>query len=328
MGDAWSMPDNLQREDGSKRRVGVEIELSGVPVRELAELTAHTLGGELEEVSVSEFNVDVPEQGRYRVEVDFKLLKDLAREQRESGADDGIERLAIEALSSASEVLVPCEVVAPPLAMEALPEPMDALVAAIRDAGGKGTRQSPLYAFGVHLNVEPPAVEPDVVAAYIRAFVCLFDWIAWRGSIDFSRRITPYIQRFPKKYEDRVLASGYAPDWDALIDDYLELNASRNRALDMLPLFGHVDEDKVTAAVADGLLKFRPAFHYRLANSCVDEPGWGIANPWRRWLAIERLANDANALEECCAAYREDRRRMLSPLDNRWREKVERWIEK
>jgi hypothetical protein len=33
------------------------------------------------------------------------------------------------------------------------------------------------------------------------------------------------------------------PDLDTLIDDYLEYNPTRNRALDFLPLFLHLDED-------------------------------------------------------------------------------------
>lgn len=323
---AWPMPEQLRREDGQNRQVGTEIELQGIPVAELAALTASTLGGEARTVSMSEFAVDVASQGSYRVEVDFELLKEVAREHQESGREEGLERLAVEMLHSASSLLVPCEVITPPLAMDAMAEPLDELVDAIRRAGGRGTHQSPLYAFGVHLNIDPPELSPACTLAFMRAFVCLFDWIVWRGDIDLSRRLTPYIQRFPRNYEDRLLAADYEPGWDGLIDDYLDMNPTRNRALDMLPLFGHVDEARVSAAVDDSRLKFRPSFHYRLANSCVDDPGWSVAQPWSRWVEIERLAADEERLASWCAAYREDRRRMLASVDNQWREKVDEWL--
>lgn len=326
MGSAWPMPQQLEREDGERRRVGIEIELQGIPVAELADLTASTLGGDVQTVSMSEFAVDVEGQGRYRVEVDFELLKEVARAHHESGREEGLERLAVEMLHSASALLVPCEVITPPLAMDTMPEPLDDLVEAIRRAGGKGTHHSPLYAFGVHLNIDPPELSPGCTLAFMRAFVCLFDWIVWRGDIDLSRRLTPYIQRFPRNYEDRLLDAGYEPGWDRLIDDYLDMNATRNRALDMLPLFGYVDKDRVCAAVDDSRLKFRPGFHYRLANSCVDDPGWSVAQPWSRWVEIERLAADRERLADWCAAYRQDRRRMLASVDNQWREKVDEWL--
>lgn len=323
---AWPMPAQQKREDGEPRRVGIEVELQGIPVAELAALAASTLDGEVQTVSMSEFAIDVPSQGRYRVEVDFELLKEVARAHHESGREEGLERLAVEMLQSASSLLVPCEVITPPLAMAAMPKPLDDLVDAIRRAGGQGTHQSPLYAFGVHLNIDPPELSPGCTLAFMRAFVCLFDWIVWRGDIDLSRRLTPYIQRFPRNYEDLLLAADYAPDWDRLIDDYLDMNPTRNRALDMLPLFGYVDEARVCAAVDDNRLRFRPGFHYRLANSCVDEPGWSIAQPWGRWVEIERLAADEERLAAWCAAYREDRKRMLASVDNQWREKVDEWL--
>lgn len=326
MSSAWPMPKQQRREDGEPRRVGIEVELLGIPVAELAALAASTLGGEVRTVSMSEFAVDVKADGRYGVEVDFELLKEVARAHHESGREEGLEHLAVGMLHSASSLLVPCEIITPPLAMDRMAEPLDKLVDAIRRAGGQGTHQSPLYAFGVHLNVDPPELSPGRTLAFMRAFVCLFDWIAWRGDIDLSRRLTPYIQRFPRNYEDQLLAAGYEPDWNRLIDDYLDMNPTRNRALDMLPLFGYVDEARVRAVVDDNRLKFRPSFHYRLANSCVDEPGWSIAQPWSRWVEIERLAADEERLANWCAAYREDRKRMLASVDNQWREKVDEWL--
>ena len=324
----WQLPDRLNKADGDPRRVGIEIELQGIDVHDLAELTAETLGGEVDRVSSVEFNIDVPELGEFRVEVDFKLLKELAREgevRREDG-DEGLKDLAVELLGGASAVLVPCEIVTPPIPMQSMAEPMDALVERLRAAGAKGTRHSVLYAFGVHLNVEPPDLEAGTVLDYLRAFVCLYDWVVEEGRVDVTRQISPYIRPYTRDYDLLISNPDYAPDWPRLVDDYLEHNPTRDRALDMLPMFAHVDEERVLAVVDDPLIKPRPAFHYRLSNSCVDEDGWSIANPWNRWMHIERLASDPEALTSCSVAFAKDRERMLRNVDKRWADEVRQWL--
>lgn len=322
----WRMPETTDKADGSPRRVGVEIELSGIDVEALAALAADTLSGEIERISSAEFEVAVPGHGDYRVEVDFALLKDLAREQESDIDEKSIRKLGVEALGDVSSLLVPCEIVAPPISMEELERPMDALIDALRKAGGKGTRHSVLYAFGVHLNIEPPEMEADTVLAYLRAFVCLYDWIVDEGQVDLSRQMTPYINPYPKEYDLLITDPAYAPDWQAMIADYLVHNPTRDRAMDMLPMFAHVDEDQVRNTVDDPLIKARPAFHYRLANSCVDEEGWSIAHPWNRWVQVERLAEDRERLAAVCDAFIADRQRMLQRIDKRWVNTVKTWL--
>lgn len=324
----WQLPEELNKADGSPRRVGIEIELQGIDVKDIAELTAETLGGTVDQVSSVEFNVAVPELGEYRIEVDFRLLKELAREgqgRREEG-EDGLMNFAIDLLGGASAVLVPCEIVTPPMPMQSMAEPMDALVERLRADGAKGTRQSLLYAFGVHLNVEPPDLAAGTVLDYLRAFVCLYDWVVDEGRIDVSRQISPYIRPYKRDYDLLISNPEYSPDWSRLVDDYLEHNPTRDRALDMLPMFAHIDEKRVTAVVDDPLIKPRPAFHYRLSNSCVDEDGWSIASPWNRWMQIERLASDPDALSSFSIAFARDRERMLRTVDKRWVDEVRQWI--
>lgn len=321
------MPATTVKPDGTPRHVGIEIELQGIPVDQLTTLVSDVLGGSIRELSRSEYEVDVPDQGVYRIEVDYALLKEMAAEEAaEPGEDSPARALTIEALDAVSSLLVPCEIVSPPLAMASISEPMDAIVNAVRDAGANGTRKSVLYAFGVHLNVEPVDMQAATILSYMQAFVCLFDWIVWAGEVDVSRRVTPYINSFPGDYQALIIAPDYQPDFAGLISDYLQFNATRNRALDMLPLFSHIDEKTISAAVDDDRVNARPAFHYRLANSCVDEPGWGIADPWSRWVKIEQLAADKDALATLCADMLSDTERMLHPVDNQWRERVQRWV--
>lgn len=322
------MPATTRKADGEPRHVGIEIELQGVPVDELTTLVHDALGGTINKLSRSEYEVDVPEQGAWRTEVDYALLKEMAKEEATAEVSDEIsaQSLAIDALDKMSAVLVPCEIVSPPLEMETIGPPMDAIVDAVRDAGGNGTRASLMYAFGVHFNVEPTDMKASTILAYMQAFVCLFDWIVWKGEIDMARRVTPYINPFPREYQALILEPDYQPDFAGLIADYLAHNATRNRALDMLPLFSMIDAETIKTTVDDDRVKARPTFHYRLANSCVDEPGWSIADPWSRWLQIEKLAADEKALKTLCAEMLADSERMLHPLDNQWREKVQLWV--
>lgn len=330
MTDHWTLDCATEKADGSPRRVGVEIELQGIDIDELADLVARTLGGRKKRVSSAEYEIDVEKHGTYRVEVDFALLKELARE-REDRVDGGAETLtdyAVDLLGGASTVLVPCEIVSPPIPVGELPVPMDALVVELRRAGAKGTRQSVLFAFGVHLNVEPPDLEAKTITRYLRAFVCLYDWIIEEGQVDVSRQMSPYIKPYGRDYELLVGNPDYSPDLETLIEDYLAYNPSRDRAMDMLPLFAYLDEQRVHAKVDDPLIKARPAFHYRLANSCIDEDGWSIAHPWNRWAKIEQLAADPNVLAQCARAFVKDRRRVLRSVDRRWTREVSQWLDK
>jgi hypothetical protein len=136
----------------------------------------------------------------------------------------------------------------------------------------------------------------------LRAFLALYDWLYALADIDFTRRLTSFVDPFPEEYRLAVLDPSYAPDLDALIDDYLKANPTRNRALDMLPAFAFLKPDKVRAALDEpSSIKARPTFHYRLPNCLVDQPEWSFALEWNRWVEIERLAADAERLTRVSA---------------------------
>ena len=122
----WRMPKTTAKADGSPRQVGVEFELQGITVDQLADLTASTLGGDVKTISDAEYKIRVPDHGDYIVEVDYALLKQLTKQQQEADSEDqsAIDALAVDALSAVSSVIVPCEVVTPPLPMEGMPQPM------------------------------------------------------------------------------------------------------------------------------------------------------------------------------------------------------------
>ena len=93
-----------------------------------------------------------------------------------------------------------------------------------------------------------------------------------------------------------------APSLEELIDDYLEFNPTRNRSLDMLPLFQYLDKERIDAVIDDERVKPRPTFHYRLPNCDIDDPGWNLDNSLDTWLQVEQLAFDKK-LSEIATEY-------------------------
>lgn len=317
----WPVPPHPANADGQPRRMGIEVEFSGLGMTRIAEIIQAELGGTLDTQSKYEMTLrDVP-MGDYRgdfgIELDSVYMKRLGQAKDPDAEVDDLDNLAESVISLIAEQVVPFEVVSPPIP---LPEVwrVDSIIQRLREAGARGTRQAPLYAFGLHLNPELPALDAATITAHLQAFLLLFDWLAKRSEVDLSRRITPYIDPFPKAYMRLLLAEDYAPDMASLIDDYLSHNATRNRALDMLPLFAHIDDDRVRSQVDDDRIKARPTFHYRLPNCQIDEPEWGIIRAWRDWLQIEALAADPARLDTLRSAWRKHTGGLTGGLFGDW----------
>lgn len=213
----------------------------------------------------------------------------------------GVERQAREALGHAAADLVPTEVVCPPIPFDRLGE-LDALFDTLRAYDAEGTGASLLYGFGLHLNPEVADDSVDYVLRVLRAYVILEDWLREAIDIDLTRRLLPHINPFPARYQRLLLDESYTPDVKTLIRDYTVENQTRNRGLDMMPLFRHLDEATLLASFDDAnLVKARPTFHYRLPNAQLSDTTWNAAVEWNRWIEVEKLAEDADRL----ADYRE-----------------------
>ncbi len=325
----WPQPPRLQTDNGDDRRMGVEIEFSGLGMQRIAEIIREVLGGKLDAQSKYEFFVRDARMGTYTgdfgIELDSEYMKKLGREQDPEAEVDDLENLAESVISLIAEQVVPFEVVSPPIPLPQVWR-MDTLVQQLRQAGARGTRQAPLYAFGLHLNPELPDLQCTTILAYLRAFLGLFEWLTQRSEVDLSRRITPYIDPFPKSYMRLLLDPDYAPDMDQLIDDYLEHNPTRNRALDMLPLFRHIDEARVINVIDDDRIKARPTFHYRLPNCQIDEPNWGLIRAWRDWLQIEALAEDPQRLAAMMQAWQAHTSGLTGGLFGDWAKDCGRFL--
>jgi hypothetical protein len=219
---------------------------------------------------------------------------------------------------------VPIEVVAPPIALNQL-QRLDTMVTALRKAGAQGTDESFIAAYGVHINPEIPDQTPETIHRYLRAFTLLQWWLMDAHDLDPMRRLTPYINPWPEVYLLEVLSLDH-PGQDELIDSYLTHNPTRNRALDMLPLFAHLDRKRVQGVVDDTRVKSRPTFHYRLPNCRIEQSDWSLASSWRLWCTVEILASDDDALNALSAAFLDAQRPLLGVAHADWIETVSRWL--
>jgi len=311
---------------GTPRQVGVEIEFIGLTIQRTAELLGTIFDGTTEIISDYESRVKTPDLGEFRVELDFALLRKMGAERAQATTPPSLlDQVSEDILATLAQQLAPCEIVTAPLPFSAITE-LDRLIQALHQAGAQGTDDGLLYAFGVHFNPELPALDSRTILRYLRAFVLLYDWLKVKLRVDLSRRLTPYINPFPAAYVRLLLDSAYQPELNTLIGDYLHHNPSRNRALDMLPLFAELAPQQVSAAVNDPLIKARPTLHYRLANCRVGDPDWRLSTEWTHWLRVEELANQAQQLADLAQDYLLLDKEPLPVFSADWVRHIEHWL--
>ncbi|RUO20421.1 alpha-L-fucosidase [Aliidiomarina iranensis] len=315
---ALIQPPSVHTSGDTERRVGVEIEFSGLNLQEATNVLLQYLEQHCKECQQSskgryEHVISGDSAGDWGIEFDYDYLKKIGREAEYNDWRDNAEK----GLAWLAESVVPIEIVSPPLPLSRLNE-VEGLIEALRKAGAKGSSDSIAYAFGMQLNPELPNLEADTINAHIKSFLCLYDWLLKEISPDISRRISNYIDPFPKAYLELVLKNDYWPDREQLIDDYLKHNPTRNRALDMLPLFRHIDEERVLNTVNDKLIKSRPTFHYRLPGSEIHRPNWGLFKVWNHWVRVEQLAANKSLINEVSEQYLSEINKLFSGLSDDW----------
>lgn len=320
------LPPISSKASGEMRRVGVELEFSGLTLGNIAQLIQEQFGGEVIAHTAYESTVTETNLGDFKVELDFQYLKEKGRykpdpEDLLAQLDEWSELL----LRMAAEQLVPFEVITPPIPMNRLGE-LESLIWRLREAGAQGTESGAFYAFGLHFNPELPSLDPETIVSYLKAFLCLYDWLIYYSNIDLTRTISGYISPFPTDYIRQVVDLDYHPSQDRLIDDYLIANPTRNRALDMLPLFAYLDEARTLSVIEDQRVHARPTLHYRLPNCLIDKPGWNIDVDWQNWLMVEKLACNRGCLHAICRAYIKFLERPILELFEDWQERVEQCL--
>ncbi|WP_187647959.1 amidoligase family protein [Nitrosophilus labii] len=296
--DGFSLPPLLKNQEGKIRKAGFEIEFSGLTPTQSAATIIELFGGRAQYEQEHSLIVKETLFGDFKIYIDSKLLQDYEKNKK-----NGDKKFFEDLLFFVSEIFIPYEIVTPPIPFDRLDE-IDYLREKLKGRGALGTKSSAFYAFGLHINIETPSLELKHILNIFRAFLILYDWIKEKDNIDLTRKLSWFIEPFDKEYILLVMASNYTPDFKKLIDDYIRFNPTRNRALDMLPLFAYLDKE-VKKKLPNEKITPRPAFHYRLPNSRIDEDIWSIAYEFNYWALIEKLAFDENRLYILSKEYRD-----------------------
>lgn len=321
-----AMPERLHTSENKERRVGVEIEISGISYEKLVSLVADLLTGQSRTVSRYVSKVDTP-LGDFTIELDSKPVQELdLRDERLPESFRELGGHAMDIIDAAAERIVPLEIISPPLPFSELDQ-VEMLCNRLRDAGALGSREALFYAFGLQLNPELPNLEPSTLVNYFRGFAALYDWLKSRHQLDISRKFTTYIEPWDSHYLDLLLAEGYSPDITQLMEDYLKNNPTRNRALDLLPLFSHLDDELVQVYVEDVRIKSRPTLHYRLPDCDIDNPDWHFSTVWNDWVVLEQIVANKPDLDELTSLFRKSRKFSFGNLTHSWKEECHRWLQ-
>lgn len=330
--DTFTLPPVLENEKGEERKVGFEIEFSGLKIGQITQIVHDLYGGEVVQVTPYKVKVKDTAHGTFGIELDFRFLKEelLKEELEEIGLIEDEEDVEIirkieEVIAALSEQVVPYEIATPPIFISRLGV-LDALEERLRMAGAQGTDASLFYAFGLHINPETPSFKAEVLLDYLRAFLILYEWLVYINRTDILRRMTPYIRPFEDRYTVMILEPDYKPDLTTLIDDYLIFNPTRNRPLDMLPLFAWIDEERVRKVVDDPRISKRPTFHYRLPDCRIDREVHNIAHAWNGWVEVEKLAHDKTRLDSYAKAYLEYLEDPFAIFEESWANRMEKML--
>ena len=225
----------LHTSTNDERQIGIELEFSGISLKEAASLVQSAYGGEVKRITNAVYEVRETELGKFRVELDAIPIQKLAERQKnreDTGGLKGagfVDTVAAEIekkLSESGADLVPLEIVTPPFPVAKLKR-LETLCASLRKKGAEGTSDSIQYAFGLHLNPEVTELSKTYILRHIQSFLLLQSWLVREHKVDVSRRVLSFVDPFPKSYMDLVLNEAYQPDIQGMIKDYHSHNPTR-----------------------------------------------------------------------------------------------------
>ena len=317
MDTPFLMPPLRSAPDGSPRQVGVEVEFADLDAPSAATVVRDLYGGAMAMENPHRCRVTGTRLGDFTVELDMRSAHPEKKPEKPDDGKDGggkagpldaVVDTVVETLrpwwGNIGSLVMPFEIAAPPVPFDRLYE-METLFTTLRTRGAAGTEASPLFAFGLHFNPQVARTDADYVLDHLKAFLILSPWLRSEIRVDPTRRLTGFIAAFPVEYAVKVVDPAYRPDMGGLIADYLEFNPTRNRELDLFPLFAHLEPDTLFAKVQDPHVRPRPTFHYRLPNARLGDPDWTLAQDWNRWVTVEELAADRERLDRLGTDYRD-----------------------
>ncbi len=328
--DNFIMPLKMKNEKNEIRKVGFELEFSNVEIEDILQILQQNFDFEVKKKNNFLYKLD-SKYGDFTLELDFELL---TKQKLKNSLKDFFEEVSVDIdknsidkvedfLGFLSKDIVPYEISTPPLPINDMGI-INSIVEKLNQNKAFGTKERFYNAFGLHINIEAVSLKVESLFSYLKAYMILQDYINKDANIDLARKITPYIDNFKSDYIIYILDEKYKPNINELIEDYIQFNPTRNRSLDLLPMFAFIDKKRVRQKLPDEKIKPRPAFHYRLSNSMVGDSTWKIADEWNRWILVENLANNENSLKYLSKEY-------LINLNNfvnfqSWQSRIEEWI--
>jgi len=324
---AFKNPPVVKNAAGKERKVGLELEFAGLELKKAAEIIQTLYGGEIDRSHKYEYNIKNTELGKFRVELDARLLRkmaeqDIFKKMGFSVKENSIGKSLEDILDKLAKTVVPLEVVMPPVSIRLLTE-LEKLRKALYDHKAEGTKVSIVHIFGMHLNIETPDLQVKTILRYMRAFLLVYPWLLEKMNIDISRKISPFVDPFPAKFTAKILDVAYEPSKKQLIDDYLEYNPTRNRPLDLLPIIGMLNKQKVNRILESEKNTPRPAFHYRMPNSRIEDSQWTFTEEWNYWSVIENLAYEDEMLKKLSRLYLARKNKSWGLFKREWSDTVE-----
>jgi len=322
-------PHNQTKKETNQPKVGFELEFSGLSLGEVASIITKQYGGTVHSMHKNLLNIKETELGNFIVELDAKLLKDLAKASKKNKEENNLDINGVieKILSKTLENAVPVEVVYPPVSISKI-DKCDELVTLLRKQGAMGTKNKFIAGFGLHINPEITNINVETILAYIQSFILLEPWLRKRINVDFTRMMSPFIQSYKRGYKKLVLSKDYNPSMLQLIKDYIYYNPTRNCALDMLPLFCYINKAYVQREISLKSIKERPTFHYRLPNCDINNKDWSISKEWHFWTIIEKLAFNQDLRYKMTKEYLTWHSILSDPINLEWIKKTEVFLEK
>lgn len=318
----YRCPSVLKKSEGAVRKIGFELEFSGLDIEQAVDVLVASTGATVKSTTAAECSLYSDALGQFTVELDWDYLKRKAAE--EAREEDGGKWL--DAMTTVAGLLVPLEIVCPPVPVTRLHE-LDSLVQALRDAGAVGTDKSIVAAYGTHINVEIPNLDAASIIAYVRAFCLLQWWLVEAHQVDMTRKASFYINLYSDAYVKQVLSKSEI-SMDEIFADYLTHNASRNRALDLLPLLSEIDHGRIKAKLNDEKITARPTLHYRLPDCRIERDDWFLSEPWNIWWTVEELAARPADIAELGAEYLAAESRTTGVKRGEWVKFIDQWLKR
>lgn len=327
----FKSPPTKTNSKGKERSVGYEFEFTGLQMSSAAEMIKTVYGGAVEKISSFKYKVWNTALGTFRLELDAQMLREKKYESllKKVGIDldtfkekDSIEVSLVELAST----VVPFEIITPPIPLSEMYQ-LNAVTENLRIRKAEGTGSSFIYAFGLHINPEISESGTESILNHLRAYVLLDPWIRKDAAVNVSRRISPFIKPYKEEYILHILNEKYRPDLETLIRDYFLFENTRNRALDLLPLFMHLNEELTGSLLKDTITSARPTWHYRLPNCSIEDENWSLAQEWNRWVLVEKLASDEKELHRYIRANKKVKKETMIGFERKWIELMNRWVE-